>query len=226
MRLQIKNRSGVPDVEIEALTRYAASFFPTVTGKISVHVTKSQRLFGGCCYFGRQRIDIRCRFTNEGLPWTRKGQMLGYFPQHQIPLAAPMPECKTWRDIFVMVAAHEFAHCTGPGEKWRKSRREVYCEKRAAEVLAAFQTPEGRYEARRIEAEMIDASIQCAVKQKQQRAVVNSPDSKIAHLAALQAKWMRKAKLAATKIRKLKTRIKYWERKATLAIAATHNEKE
>ncbi len=219
MRLRFKNRSGLPASEIEPLVRFAAKFFPTVTGAISIHVTKSRRLFGGMCYHHRTRIDISCRFTNEGLPWQRKN--LGSFPQHEIPLAVPMPECRTWQDIFVMVAAHEFGHCTGPGTKWRKSRMERYCEARAAEVLAAFQTPEGQAEVAAMKAAMIQDAGKADEVAAERKAARGSPDAKLEHLAALKTKWERKAKLAATKLKKLRVRMKYWERKAAVGVAAT-----
>lgn len=208
MRLQIHNASKAPDSRIFALIRYAATFFPSVTGKVRVRFSETknqgclcQRLWGGFCRRSLVPFITVNSTLNDGhprLPFST--EVLGYFRSSQIPVA---PYSLTTPDeIILHVAAHEFAHLTSPGTRFRKSRIEVYCENRATEVLEASRTPEGQAwiaaERARMEAPSPEPTPHDIEAEK--RAAL---DKKAANVAAKLKRWQTKAKRAATAIKKL-----------------------
>lgn len=229
MRLKIHNASKAPDSFVLPLIQYAASFFPNVTGNVVVTFRETnmptflkfnkedplnptttprpeaQKLLGGYCFHtGSKRGQISVRSTlnpqHPSLPLETKH--LRYFAASRIPIQAYT--LRTPEEIIIHVAAHEFAHLTGRGSRYRKSRIEAHCENRATEVLEAFRTQTGQ--------EAIAAA----------RAALSAPAperdldaekaaekaAKIANLEARLKRWTSKAKRAATAIKKLNCALK------------------
>jgi hypothetical protein len=221
MRIKFFNHTSRPDSEVLPLFEMAASRFPTVTGTIKAHfracpggTINRKRLFGGrtnCRTWIKVRVDFEGDF-----PYAC--DKLAYFPQHEIPVAPYV--LNDWREAVIHVAAHEFAHCTVPGRTWRKSRKEVYCENRATEVLEYYRTQEAKdWLAARTEE--IKAS---AIARQAKIAARKSPERRIEAKRELLAKWERKAKLAKTKIFKLKSSIRRYEKRMDVGMIAANGE--
>jgi hypothetical protein len=138
----------------------------------------------------------------------------------------PEYEARNWREMFVHIAAHEFAHLTGyDGNK----AGEEMCELTAWDAIDAY---------RKNQAE-IDGKIESALKRVRERAETarqraeadkaerHSPEAKLARLEAQEKVWLRKLRLALTKMKHIKRsraailRWKNREEAALLPIAAT-----
>lgn len=232
MRIRFHNHTGKPDCEVLPLFELAAAQFPTVTGTIDVHFrqTKLMKSFTYTIgkgvesgkegtyrklYWGRTncRTWIKVLVDFDGkFPYTIK--QLPYFHQHKI--AIKPYTMNDWCECVFHVAAHEFAHCTQPGKKSvfgvinhrRKSRREVYCEDRATDALEVYRKPESQEWLSIRRGKLADAAhlAWCAEKAK------DTSSAKLEHKRRLTVKWERKAKLAKTKISKLKVAIKRYEK--------------
>lgn len=226
MKLQIYNASKATDSRIFSLIRFAASFFPTVTGRVTVEFSETkkpkglfknpdtadglpwiekpdlrrQKLLAGRCFYTRQIIAVRSTLNETHHQFPLETKTLRYFASSQIPInhyTLHNPD-----EVILHVAAHEFAHCLPRGQRFRKSRIETFCENRATEVLEASRTPEGQAwiakERARIQAPPAE---QPPVDESEQRRAVL--EKKLANIAAKLKRWNTKAKRAATAIKKL-----------------------
>lgn len=212
MRLKINNVSGIPDYEVLPIVRYAASFFG-FSGDVECAVKRTSRHhYYGTAWWSRRYCVLHIQKMEYKEPI--KVDHLVYFRSHQIEIK-PF-ELRDWKESLVHLAAHEFAHLTKPGHNWRKSRREVYCENRATEVLEAYRTPEGQEkvgsDSRVIQTHV--AAKECIETAK--KIIASSPERKLDRLKELQSTWERKSKLATTKLKKIRKRIKYYEKKTQL----------
>lgn len=112
-----------------------------------------------------------------------------------------------WREYFLNVVAHELEHTTKGNRRMRRSRQEIHAWNRGVEVVEASRLPEAQAVILARGAEII-----AGAQHRQDRAALKkSPEYKREQCEKLMAKWTRKQKLAQTKIRKLKTRIRYFE---------------
>lgn len=106
-------------------------------------------------------------------------------------------------ECLVSITAHELAHL----EHWRHARsaktRERYIDTTAQAVLDTFR--------RDRESLLAEWSIEPAAKPDRPKASV--AEKRAAKALADLERWQRKAKLAATKIRKLKARVRYYEKR-------------
>lgn len=214
MRVKITNRSRAEDSFVIPLIEFAARQFASTPSKVhaTFSATRNGKAWGGLC-IGRTNANVFIRSTldEKHRIFPYKTAKLGYWRANEIPIEPY--EYHSPADVIVHVAAHEFAHCMKAGHYRRHSRREVFSENKATEVLAAYRSPEGQawVSARRAELEA-----KAAPKAKP------SADEKIAKelesITARLKKWESKAKRAATAIKKLARRRKHLEKK-TLAAA-------
>jgi hypothetical protein len=115
----------------------------------------------------------------------------------------PVYEARNWREIIVHLAAHEFAHLAGcDGNK----DGEMKCEMAAWDAIDAYRKRQDE----------IDDKIDQALSRRQQRAQAalqreedrkaarNSPAYKLERLAAKEKTWLRKLRLALTKMKSIK----------------------
>lgn len=91
---------------------------------------------------------------------------------------------------------------------------EVDCEHAAARAVRALE--DHRFDIEH-EIEAITESVKWQEEAKRARQIERrGPESKRTEIEELLGKWQRKAKLAATKIKKLKTRLRYYDKKISM----------
>lgn len=127
------------------------------------------------------------------------------------PLKATYPKFKdmpeyflnSWREVVVHLAAHEFAHLTGySGRK----QGEMMCEMISWDAVDAYRKEQALTDARIDQA--LAAKAQRVADRKAQEAAAmrqkKSPEYKLERLAAQEKVWLRKLRLALTKMKKIK----------------------
>lgn len=215
MRIETTNKSDKLDAVIFALADYAATFFPHRSGLVPVIVKNGKRSHGVC--YGKRRcvIWLRCCRLHGEESFPQVFEQMHYF-RHANHEKVKTLTCNTWEERALSIIAHEMEHTTDGNRKMRRSRQEIHAWNRSVEVVEASRTPEGQ--------KFIEERIsfyrarQLAVLTKQETK--KSPQSKQEQCEKLLLKWQRKMKLAQTKIRKLKTRIKYFEKRSAACEAA------
>lgn len=115
-------------------------------------------------------------------------------------------------EAFVFLAAHELRHGHADNHAlWSTGRNqgaEHDANHWAAETLAAFKLEWPAIRARIMadaRARRVEAAMR-AERERQRKAAKNAPETKLAHVLALKKAWQTKAKLAATKLKKLTRR--------------------
>lgn len=209
MRVKVENKSTRPDEIVIALAEYAATFFPHVTGVVPVIVknAKSGRPHGMC--YGRRRCVIWIeRIDNGKIQYPKTYDQMHYFRHANQSDVKPLT-VMDWKEHLLAIIAHEMEHTTKGNIRMRRSRQEINAWNREVEVLEAFRMPEN---SAKVE-ERIKEILSSGVRKIEKAEFKKSPEYKISQIDALLTKWCRKAKLAQTKIKKLKTRMKYFERK-------------
>jgi hypothetical protein len=136
---------------------------------------------------------------------------LGYFHQHQIPLHVPY-SIATWEENLVRVAAHEFAHMTPAGHNHRKSKIELFCEKKAAEAIKLLRSEDGQAFIRDYHKGDHERAKARAAKAQAKAEYQSSTEGKRDRLIAAQKRWQTKAKRAGTALRKLERQLRRLDR--------------
>ncbi len=216
MRIKIVNRSSRPDDVIVPLVEFAAKFFPHRSGQVSV-VIKNTRdgLYGhrphGKCYGGARCI-VWVEPPGHEYTYPKTFDQMHYFRHANHEDVKPLT-ANNWMEYCLNVIAHELEHTTKGNLRMRRSRQEIHSWNRGVEVVEAFRSEDGLkffYDRQR------------EIKVSQEHKIIKgnfkkSPEYKRQACEKLLEKWTRKQKLAQTKIRKLKTRIKYFEKRELAA---------
>jgi hypothetical protein len=150
-----------------------------------------------CTYRGRAwRSRCLLRIGHGNHTWPVK---LNYWRYKDMPDY----EARSWREVFVHLAAHEFAHLTGYSGK---RGGEEMCELTAWDAIDAYRKRQPE----------IDAKIDTALKRAQERTVIalqrieerqterNTPEYKLAVLDRKEKVWLRKLRLALSKMKSIK----------------------
>ncbi len=213
MRVKVINKSDRPDEILIPLAEYAAAFFPHRTGTVEVVFKTARSGYPrGRCY-GRRTCYIwieRLGATQMKYPATF--DQMHYFRHANHEAVKPLTAAG-WKEYCLNVIAHEMEHTTKGNRLMRRSRQEIHAWNRGVQVVEASRTLEAQSVLRKRGEEIVAAGLAKIEK----REAKKTPESKRAHLEGLMMKWFKKAKLAQTKIRKLKTRIRYYEKKESLA---------
>lgn len=204
-KIQITNRSQHNDIAVSRLVHFAFgtvhSVWPVNLNAVRLKVTNARRGWGGYAYLHGSHRDSEgfhaC--VRVGTPdYFRTPRRISYDCKWK---DMPVAYLNDWRECLVYVAAHEFAHIAG-----RSGRKngEMGCDFAGHDALEEY---------RRIRAELdetIDLQIsQKALKklaacqrEKERKLDAKSTSAKLAKSRRLLAQWERKARLAATKIKK------------------------
>jgi len=202
--VQITNTSRYPTSDIRYLVHFALqSVGRNEVGKrVRVRVTnKMYRAFGGRA-MGRRYVIVRVG-APESFPFKRNRD--GW----------PKYEMRDWRECVVAVAAHEFNHLSQFERQARTYRHvklsEVECEHAAKQAVEEFRADIEKHVA------CMDDRVKRAAdryeKTREKRREAKSPQGKLARLEEILKRWQRKEKLAKTKIRGIKRRMKYYQRR-------------
>ena len=115
----------------------------------------------------------------------------------------PEYEAANWHEMIVHIAAHEFAHLTGHGGK---KKGEEMCELTAWDAIDTYRKRQPEIDGK-IEAALqntrqrAQAALQRVTDKKAERA---SPEYKLAVLARKEKVWLRKLRLALSKMKGIK----------------------
>ena len=207
MRVQPVNKSSRPDVDVLPLAMYAASFFPHRSGAVPVEIKNSRRgRPHGICRGGGRRCVVWIEREGEQ-KYPQTFDKMHYF-RHASVDVLPLT-VNSWQEWCLSIIAHELEHTTKGNRLMRRSRQEKHAWNRSVEVVEASRTPEGQA----IIAAFTEEIRQRSDRQEKTVEFKKSPQAKAARVDKLLTKWQRKLKLAQTKIRKLRTRQKYFEKK-------------
>ncbi len=217
MRIKVHNLSDRPNEVIIALCEFAASFFPHRPGTVPVTIKNAKKR-----WYGKSATRGRCYGSSRCIVWVERAGLENTYPveydqmhyfRHANHDAVKTMTAANWQEYFLGVVAHELEHTTKGNSRMRRSRQEIGAWNRGVAVVEASRTPEAQAIIQARTAEII-ASGQ---KQVDKANFKKSPEYKRQQCEKLMEKWARKAKLASTKIRKLKMRIKYFEKRETMA---------
>lgn len=223
MRVKIENKSSRPDETVIALAEFAATFFPHVTGIIPVTVKNSRRMncARGVCR-GRRAcviwIPLKYEFDSEDKRYPKTFKQMHYF-RHANQDDVKTVTLADWKEELLAIIAHEMEHTTRGNRQMRRSRQEVHAWNREVEVLEEYRKPEVQASIQKRIEEILASRLRKIDKAQEAK----QPEAKIVHLSGLKDKWLRKLKLAQTKIRKLNIRIKYFERKSAANKSEVHS---
>lgn len=212
MRVYFTNTTGSEDAHLHALADYAASFFPHRTGKVYLAVKRGKRSHGVC--IGRSHCTVWLAKPGA-VAYPKTFEQMHYF-RHANHDEVKTLTCNDWWERALSIIAHEFEHTTKGNCKMRRSQQEIHAWNRSVEVVEASRTREGQTDIAARFTEYVAAEAACANRV----ATKKTPEFKLQRIIELQIKWQRKLKLAQTKLRKLKVRAKYFEKKAAANVAA------
>lgn len=139
--------------------------------------------------------------------------------------AWPTYTMENWRECIVGVAAHEFGHL----EQFQRSRRigkyvefsQIECEQEAKRAIEAFRKDIEVHNQKM--AELVEKENGKVAHKKAKKAVAKSASGKLAKLEKNKKRWMRKLKLAQTKLKMINRKEKYYRKKesASASVVAT-----
>ncbi len=217
MRLTIDNRSSRPQAEIVALCEFAATYFPHRPGTVPITIKNAKTRWDGKSYtrgrcYGGRRCIVWVEKAESQYTYPAEFDQMHYF-RHANHERVQTLTAINWQEYFLNVVAHELEHTTKGNRAMRRSKQEIHAWNRGVEVVEASRTPEAQ------------ASILARIAELEAGAQRNilkgefkqSPEYKRQQCENLLNKWLRKQKLATTKIRKLKSRIKYFEKRELAA---------
>lgn len=129
--------------------------------------------------------------------------------------AWPVFTMQDWRECIVAVSAHEFGHL----EQFQRSRRlmkhipvsEIECEQEAKRAVEAFRKDIETHNQKM--AELIEKDKGKVANKQMKRAAAKSASGKLAKLEDNKKRWMRKLKLAQTKLKMINRKMKYYQKK-------------
>ena len=178
----------------------------------AINLVKSKYIRAGTAYTHAWQPSIRVRLGDP------RKLSVKWPVQETYPRFKNMPEyeVRSWREMIVMIVAHEVAHLTGYGG--RKSGEEM-SELTAWDAVEAYRKNQVEVDGR-ISALIKNVDERKAIARKRaqdKREEKNSAQFKIARLDAQEAMWMRKLKTALTKIKKI--------RRSRSAVVAAHKRK-
>ncbi len=218
MRIKVENLSDRPNEIIVPLCEFAASFFPHRPGTIPIVVKNAKkRAYNdkgaprGVCY-GGYRCMIFVEKLGQEMTYPAEFDQMHYF-RHANHDAVKTLTVADWKEYFLNVVAHELEHTTKSNRLMRRSKREVHAWNRGVEVVEASRAPEAQATIKQRGEEILASGL----RQIEKGEFKKSPEFKRQQCEKLMLKWVRKQKLAATKIRKLKSQIKYFERRESIA---------
>ncbi|MCI0539593.1 MAG: hypothetical protein L0Z50_30655 [Verrucomicrobiales bacterium] len=195
--MKIKNTTDWPTWFLRRMAGWCCRQLelPALTIKLATF-RNSRSAWGGAAYYWKGKITV-C--VGEAGHFPTKGYLHGNGHQNGI---ADRLECLVW------VTAHEIAHCLQADTKTRGGGggggSEICTEWFAKPVLEKFRQCRDALLAEWNEPPAIPArSPKPTVKERRRAKSVNDL-----------TKWQRKLKLAQTKVRKLKVRVRYYERQA------------
>ena len=182
----------------------------TPLGQYYVTITHSSRTARGRAW--SSRCLIRLGYGERNWP-----MRLNYAKWKDMPEY----EARNWYEMIIHIAAHEFAHLTGYSGK--KAGEEM-CELTAWDAIDAYRKRQVEIDAK-INGLLHKANLrgltahqrECAVKEQR-----NSPEYKLARLAAKEKVWLRKLRLALSKMKSIKrsrAAIIRWQNKKADALA-------
>lgn len=202
--MHITNTSRYSNSEVRYLIGFALqSVGRKEVGRVrEVRVTdKAHRVFGG-------------RAWNCGDIIVRVGAP-EKFPFRRTWKGWPNYEMRDWQEGMVGIAAHEFNHLSQYERQRRSFRRvsrsEMECEQAAKHAVEEFRGNVDRHVA--CMEQRKNRAAERSVKTKERKLVARSPERKLANLEAALKRWQRKEKLAKTKIRGIRRKMKYYQRK-------------
>lgn len=214
MRVQFLNMSCRGTAHLAALTDYAASFFPHRPGKVYVTIKNARASSRGMCH-GKTRCTVWLALATNDCKYPVTFDKMHYFRHANQENVKPIT-LNNWAEYALAIIAHELEHTTKGNQKMRRSRQEIHAWNREVEVVEASRTPEGVADIAKRFCEYVSIETHRFNREDKKK----TPEYKLQHIIELQTKWQRKLKLAQTKIRKLKVRAKYFEKKAAANVAA------
>lgn len=192
-------------MEIVPIIEWVASQFPSIVGHVTARIGRCKRQFwSGYAYPARKWIRAAVRFDEYAKPIEQKVngyRRFAHLPITPYTLHNPI-------EALVHVTAHEFAHCMGSNVRMRRSRQERHSEDMATTVLEAFRTPEAQAKIAQARRDMVAKSDWHIRKTLDARVFAASDECKMQKLFTAEKRWTRKAKLAATKLKKIQRAIK------------------
>lgn len=118
----------------------------------------------------------------------------------------------------VGLMAHEIGHAIhrldGRSQYEKKHTKKHFSKMKRVAEYALAHLPEYRVALGKQRSEREQRLVERVRKLEQQTAHKNSPQGKLEHLHKLEAKWVRRQRLANTRLKKIRRRIRIWEKKA------------
>ncbi len=212
MRIKVENYSDRPDEILIPLAEYAATHFPHRTGIVPIifKTARGGRPHGKC--YGKRRCVIWIERLGAERGYPCAYDQMHYF-RHANQQNVKSLVTNDWKEYCLNVIAHEMEHTTDGNRRMRRSRQEIHAWNRGAEVVEASRTPEAQEFLKRRGEEIVASGLRKIIKADFKK----SPEYKRQQCEGLMQKWLRKHKLAQTKIRKLKARINYFEKREKIA---------
>lgn len=209
-RVRVVNTSRYPTAVVRALVAFARG--TRRCGDVAVNVKNCRYAFAGRCY---SRVPALSRRKGDRLVVVRIGAP-GRFPlttKYPGLVTAPEYVFRDWEEALVGVAAHELTHAMQ--FETRSPRSEIEAERAALRAVERFRAERetlglGALE----EGERAAADARAAA-----RAEKRGPAAKRAKVAADMKRWEAKAKLAETRLAKLRRRLRDLDRRAATAAA-------
>lgn len=206
MKLTIVNRSGWPDWFVKPVARWIAARAGIDRAyQLNLVGTRDTRRLAGRAWGHCSRVRVHRRFSpHGGWPYTTKYWKYKWSFTYQL---------HNRLEAFVDIVAHEMFHATGGHpSKFRKDGRtdvasmEMACERFSKATVEAF-----RVEWPALRAKCIAELRRDRDRRKAKVIAKSDPTPKLDRAAKNLANWQRKAKLAATKIKKYKQQVRYYE---------------
>lgn len=214
-RVRIVNTSRYSTAVVQALVTFARG--TKRCGDVAVNVKNTRCAYAGRCYARVPSISPR---QGDRLVIIRIGAP-ERFPRHvKYPglVTAPEYEFRDWQEAMVGVAAHELAHAMQ--FETRSPRSEIEAEHAAMRAVERFRAERAALgleglEARERAADAVRVSARAVA-----RAAKQSPAAKREKVLADLKRWESKAKLADTKLTKLRRRLRDLDRRIAALPAA------
>jgi hypothetical protein len=204
--MKIENKSQWPDLWVEPVLRWIWKRLNRKDARAAAYVftvrapSPTRDVHGRA---GRIKGFMRLGRRAKSFRHLQRDRRFAWAPEYPVDGAL---------EAFVFLAAHELRHGHVDNHAlWSTGRNqgaEHDANHWAAETLAAFKLEWPAMRAR-IMADARRARIEAAMRaerERQRKAAKNAPETKLAHVLALKKTWQTKAKLAATKLKKLTRR--------------------
>lgn len=193
--MKIKNRIGFRDSFLRKMTLWICKQLKLSSRKVGlVEFKKRTRI--GWRGFAFYENPYRVQISVGPLPYPYTGHSRGSKP---VTFTV-----NNELEMLIKVTAHELQHIKYRSERRHDDNNEIDVQLQAVRVLKLFQEQQNE----------LTTAWQVPDKPKGKPATVSVVDRRAKAASDALAKWQRKAKLAATKVKKYKARVKYYERKA------------